>query len=416
MANILLVKLPNASLYKSKNLTILEPLGLEYIASAINRENHNVYLMDMDVVSENELFDCLNWSCLDFVGTTVSTPMVLEARKLVKKVKEADVETKVIIGGGHPTALPKNALNSTGADIAIIGEGENVINEILDNKLTAPIIAGIRINDLDVLSHPDRSLFPREAYKVSYSFGNKGLQKCASVITSRGCPFPCNYCASKTIHGNNVRFRSIFDIVSEIENLISYCEIQSILFLDDCFTLKEDRVIELCNTIIEKKLKFYWWLDTRVDCMSKSLLELMYKAGCRFIVYGVESGSQDVIDRIGKKIKIKDVEEVFKFTHEAGIDTKANFMLGHIDETEDEINESIALAKRLNATRYGFYLVLPLPGSPLYDIAVERDLITKSFDHFKWYDIPVSNISNVSSDKLMYLQRHAYNECKFKEK
>ena len=266
---------------------------------------------------------------------------------------------------------------------------------------------------IDSIKPPRRDLLDRKFYKSSYDFEDKVGIKCASVITSRGCPFPCNYCASKTILGKKVRFRDPKLVADEIEDLIYKQGVGAILFLDDCFTLNEIKVIELCEQIINRGMDFYWWLDTRVDCISEGVLNLMYEAGCRFIVYGVEAGSQAVLDRIGKKIKVDQIKEAFEVTQRVGIDTKANFMLGHIDETYEEIEESISLAKSLNATRYGFYLTLPLPGSKLYEIAKVRDVITKGFDRFKWYDEPVSNISKVSAEDLLLLQKEAYKECEF---
>ncbi len=412
MANIVFIKLPNASLYKNKNLTLLEPLGLEYLISAV-RKYHDVDLVDLDICSPNSLLDIIRIRQPDFIGTTVSTPMVLEAKQVIEGVKRIKSDIKVIIGGGHPSALPEEALDYTGADIAVVGEGEIVLNDILEGRNTNRIVQGIQC-DVDLLDFPARDLTARNKYEVSYSFDSKGLQRCASMITSRGCPFPCNYCASKTIHGAKVRFRDIDSIIMEISELINSYGIQAILFLDDCFTLREDRVIELCDKILERELKFNWWLDTRVDCMSERMLVKMKEAGCGFIVYGVESGSQKVLDRIGKKIKLEDVRKTFKLTHEVGIATKANFMLGHLEETEEDVIQTISLARELKATRYGFYLTLPLPGSPLYDIAVKKGLITKSFDHFKWYDIPVSEISKIEPNRILELQKKAYEECKFK--
>ena len=187
------------------------------------------------------------------------------------------------------------------------------------------------------------------------------MQRCASVITSRGCPFPCNYCASKKILGKAVRYRDAGLVIDEVEDLVSNYDVEAILFLDDCFTLDELRVVEMCEQIIKRGLKFHWWLDTRVDCISEELLNLMYVAGCRFIVYGVESGCQAVLDRIGKKIKVDDIMSAFEMTKRVGIDTKANFMFGHIDETREEIMESINLAKTYRCHKVW---VLPHPPPP----------------------------------------------------
>jgi radical SAM superfamily enzyme YgiQ (UPF0313 family) len=409
MAKILLVKLSNASLYKDKNLTILEPLGLEYIAAAIDDE-HEVQMMDLDYHTQDELQVKLRDFRPDFVGTTVSTPMVLEARHLATIARAILKDVKILIGGGHPSALPEQSLTDTQADIAIVGEGESVINSILIEEYQKTIYYGYAF-DINDLNYPRRDLLPRDKYTSSYFIDGVKQHKCASVITSRGCPFQCNYCASKKILGSKVRYRDPIDIVDEIEHLISEYSIESILFLDDCFTLDKERTRAMCTEILKRDIKINWWLDTRVDTIDESLLQLMYESGCKLIVFGIEGGNQKILDRIGKQTRIPTIKSAFEMAHKAGIDTKANFMLGHLDETEADIMDSISLAKSLNATRYGFYLVLPLPGSKLYDIALERDVIFKDFSKFKWYECAPADISKVHADRLKELQQEAYKIC-----
>ncbi len=421
MANCVLVKLPNARLYKDKNLTLLEPLGLQYIAAFAN--NHNIKIVDLDIVGKSELFKTIDIINPEFIGITVSTPMVKECKELIVEIRAKYPNIKFIVGGGHPSALPLQSLRDTNADYAVRGEGELTFKEILDGA-ELKNINGLAFEDtinlprpyiknLDSLPLPLRYMDNRSSYRVSFDFDGIESQKCASIITSRSCPFNCIYCASKSIFGSKVRFRSISNIISEIEYLVNDLGINTILFVDDCFTLIKSRVENFCNEVIRKNLKFVWWIDTRVDYISEELLRLMKKAGCQFIVFGIESGSQRVIDRIGKKITIDSVIRAFRAAHNVGIYTKANFMLGHLDETEEDIFETINLAKLLKATRYGFYLVLPLPGSELYNIAIKRGCNIGDFGEFLWYGKPVSNISKVSHERLQELQKFAYNENKF---
>lgn len=140
------------------------------------------------------------------------------------------------------------------------------------------------------------------------------------------------------------------------------------------------------------------------------LLVLMKRAGCRLVVYGVEAGSQRILDLIRKQTRVETVRNAFRITKKVGIHAHANFMLGHPTESEEEIFESIRLAKELDPSKVGFYLTLPVPGSELYEMAKSRDLITEDFSEFMWYGKCVSKISAVPPGRLKELQKIAYQE------
>ena len=230
------------------------------------------------------------------------------------------------------------------------------------------------------------------------------------MFISRSCPYRCVYCASKKIFGNKMTFRNVDNIIDELKILKKEYNISYIIFLDDCFTLVRSRIIELCQRMISEDINIKWWIDTRCDKIDKELLEIMKKAGCSNIVFGVESGNQNVLNRIKKNLKIPDIENAFKLTNEVGIESKCNMMIGHLDETEDEIMDSINLSRKLKATKSSFYKVIPLPGSELYEICIERKLITgdeSEFESMAWYKYPPI-ISKVSKERLEELQKLAY--------
>jgi anaerobic magnesium-protoporphyrin IX monomethyl ester cyclase len=427
---VLLIRPSNRKLYETDNPRRDEPLGLEYLASSL-QNGDKVKILDLDILNltTDELREYLIAEGPDYVGITASTPMLVDAKQILGLVKEILPDCKKIIGGAHASSLPLNALQESGADVAVIGEGEESFKEILQGRPYGKI-AGIAfkentesvinpprriINDLDSLAQPAHHLVSRDSYRMSPYFeayfkdGQRPIRS-ASVMTSRSCPFNCIYCASRKIFNAKVRLRSPENVIEELASLYFELGVKAIMFLDDVFTLDKERTIQICQRLIKSRINIKWWIDTRVDLISEGLLMLMKESGCRFIVYGVESGSQRILDMLKKGITVEQVKEAFAMTHRVGIDTKANFMLGHLDETEEEVMQSIKLAKELNPARAGFYLTLPVPGSELYEIAQKRKLINKDFSQFMWYHLPVANLSKIDNVKLKALQRYAYSQ------
>lgn len=426
----MLIRPSNRKLYETNNSRRDEPLGLEYIASAIGN-GHTVKILDLDIINmaTAELKQHLADELPDYVGVTASTPMLIDAKQIFEVVEAVLPGCKKIIGGAHASCLPLNALQESGANVAVIGEGEQSFKEIVEERPYEEI-TGIAFakngeflinplrtpcDDLDSFVNPAHHLLPRDAFRMSPYFDiyfkdkDKPIRS-ASVITSRSCPFSCIYCATKTILGSKIRLRSPQNVIEEIASLYFELGVKAVMFVDDVFTFDKKRTIQICQELIKRKINIKWWIDTRVDLVWPDLLGLMKEAGCRFIAYGVESGSQRILDMLKKGITIEQVKEAFAMTRRAGIDTKANFMLGHLDETEEEVTQSIKLAKELNPARAGFYLTLPVPGSELYEIAQRRKLVNKDFSQFMWYHLPVANLSGVDNSRLKALQRYAYSQ------
>lgn len=428
---ILLIRPSNRKLYETDNPRRDEPLGLEYIASSLEN-GHDVKILDLDILGLNldGLKQYLKQEKPDYIGVTASTPMLVDAKEIFALAKEILPNCKKIIGGAHSSCMPLNALEESLADVAVIGEAEHSFKAIVEDSPCEEILGiafkengkfvvnppPIEKDNLDLLKHPAHHLVPRDSYRMSPYFEGYFRKeekpiRSASVITSRSCPFECIYCASKKIFNTGVRMRSAENVIEEIAILHFELGVKAVMFVDDVFTLDKKHTTQICKMLIERKINVKWWIDTRVDLVSEDLLRLMKEAGCRFIVYGVESGSQRILDMLKKGITLEQVREAFAITHKAGIDTKANFMLGHLDETEQELMQSIKLAKELNPTRAGFYLTLPVPGSQLYEVAKERSLIKKDFSQFMWYHLPVANISKIESARLKALQHYAYKEA-----
>jgi radical SAM superfamily enzyme YgiQ (UPF0313 family) len=220
-------------------------------------------------------------------------------------------------------------------------------------------------DDLDSLPFPGKHLFNIEHYVKSAGeiirFGN--------IITSRGCPFFCTYCSNK-IYGKSVRFRSPENVILEIKNLKEAYGINKFVFLDDCITLKRERMMEICRLMMSGNLNIKWVCITRVDAVDQELLMEMKKAGCIAIDYGIESGIPETLVRVKKGFIIKDVENALKWTDEVGINSMVNFMHGFPWETAEEISRSRDFIKKIKPLVSGIMpsgIVIPFPKTNLYE-------------------------------------------------
>jgi radical SAM superfamily enzyme YgiQ (UPF0313 family) len=376
---------------------ILEPLWAEQLSAYIGNDSYDIFDMNLD--SEYPICNPT------FICISVVTPLLLEVKEIIKECRIKYPNAKIILGGPHISIF--KGQDSLDANYKVVGEGESVFNKIIDGEYPEGIIFSQQIDNLD--SIPFSIRIDRKTYRLNHNINDNIVL--ASVMSSRSCPYQCIYCASKEIFGTKMRYRSPGNVLAELEQLQAI-GVNTVIFIDDCFTLLKDRVHRICDLIIEKGLNIKWWIDTRADTIDEDMLVKMKQAGCSMIVFGVESGNQNVLNRIRKNITLDKIEKAFELTKKVGIETKCNMMLGHLDETREEILDTIAFAKKVNPTKASFYKVIPLPGSPLYQICIDRKLITGDEEEFKtmaWYKSPPI-ISMVSSAELEELQQYAYKE------
>jgi len=428
---ILLIKPSTRRLYGNMyRSAILEPLGLEYIASVLLKKNYDVKILDLEAeqIDDKNLVRILKKDPFDVIGFTMPTPLIREVKHLINVIKSGLPDTTFIVGGPHPSSLPEHSLNYTGADISIVGEGEETVVELmqtLDSEKSLDKVRGIcfknngekttteprpLIDDLDKIPFPARNLLRREQYWHVYTSKKKD-EFYGSIMSTRGCPNQCIFCSSKRIFGSKFRMRSVGNVCDEIEEMIQRFKIKWIYFLDDCFTLNMNRAADICREIIERKLKFKWFAETRVNTVNLELLRLMRKAGCEMITYGIESGDPRVLKVIRKGITVEQVKIAFKNSHKVGIRTRANFMIGHPTETREEILQTITLAKQIKPYDSGFYITLPIPGSKLYEMSLEQGVLEEDdYENLMWYGEPKTTLANVSLRELKELQKRAYRE------
>jgi radical SAM superfamily enzyme YgiQ (UPF0313 family) len=323
--------------------------------------------------------------------------------------------------------MPELTMRNPVFDFGIEGEAEIAMPNLLDaisGNGSAREIGGVlfregdevvrtgpadvmQINDIPL---PLRDVLPNDRY---FDMTTES-RHVSSIMTARGCPYKCSFC-ERYIRGGHYRMRSADSVVTEIEDLVSRYGCSEVVIYDDTFTANKKRTAEICERILERGLTFQWDCRTRVDCVEPELLALMARAGCSRISFGVESASEDVRGVFRKKITIEQVEQAFEWTRAAGIRILGYFMLGAPGETRESIEKTLALSVQLNPDFAYYSVVVPYPGTDLYDDALEKGLLKS--DYWKEYvdsegtlsePVPMFEHDDVTRQYLLSTLRSAY--------
>lgn len=380
---------------------VTPPLGLGYLSSYLKRSGHEVRIIDgLNLsLSNNEIARGCQGAGL--VGVQILSDFYLEAKDLIRELKALGLP--VVIGGAHVSSLALESLKDTGADFAIVGEGERTLLELVEHLESGKPVDNILglvtgkntfqkrpfIQDLDSLPFPDwHEIDPAKCKKAPHGAVIKNFPV-APVTSSRGCPYSCKFCASPNIWERTIRFRSPKNVVDEIEYLVKEFGVREIHFEDDNLTLKKDHIEGICNQILKRGIKISWATPNgvRADTLDSQLVRLMKKSGCYFLVFGIESGNQQILDNINKKTNLAAIERAARIARAEGLVTQGFFIFGLPGETKETIDESIKFAKRIALDRAQFLLLDVLPGTALWDElegAKVADWRRRSYQQVTW--------------------------------
>jgi radical SAM superfamily enzyme YgiQ (UPF0313 family) len=409
----------------------LPSMGLLYLASVVRKNGYKTGVVEASSLGlnyEDALSQILSFSP-DYVGITATTVSIFHAAKLAGKIKEKNKDIKVIIGGPHLTAVPKETMEMfTAFDYAVIGEGEETIVDLLktlDNGGSADNVKGIAyryhqngsvginerrklIDDLDTIPFPSWDIlsdFPKGYHPVAIRCRK---YPAAHLLTSRGCPHKCIFCDTSVFTKKYRAFSSEY-ILEMIKILYTKYGIREILFEDDVFVIFKKRLIEICEGLLKEDLKISWSCLGRANAVKPDILKLMKKAGCWQIGFGIESGDQKILDFANKLITLEQMEEAVRWTKEAGMETKGFFILGFPLETEESIMNTINFSKRIMLDDISVNLMTPFPGSEIYNIADKYGKFNKDWSKMNMLQ-SVFIPNGLSEDKLNF-----YNKKMLKE-
>jgi len=415
----------------SDTYIISPPIGLGYIATAIRKTGVNPHILDcvkerLTLTGFKKFIETFN---ADIVGFQVWSCDALQVKQSLKIIKESNKKTIIIIGGAHPSGDPKGSLEYfTEADFGFRGEGERGITLFIekllgDDSIKLDIIPGLiwrsngkiyynglsLVTDLDSIGIPAWDLIPPSRYPYAPHQGFAKAFPIAPIIITRGCPFDCSFCASHSINGRKVRFRTISHVLEEMALLKNEYGVKEFHIEDDNFTINKYLVKEFCKKLITESIDTYWHCSSgiRLDSLDIDTLRLMKDSGCYTFTVAIESGTNRVLKLMQKNLTVMTVRKQINMMNRAGCKPTGLFMIGFPGETRNEIRKTIKFAKNLDIKRAQFAIFHPMPGSKIWDELKKQGRL-KGLDWSKIKPSEVAYTSEIPAKELKRFQRKAF--------
>jgi len=402
------------------------PLGLALLAAILEHSGHRVSILDgnAEMLGDDDLLRRLEGikavsGTPGWVGITSSTNTFPAAVRVSGFVREIFPDAKIVFGGVHVTVFPEEALAAPTVDFVVRGEGEATLQSLLRDE-PPETISGLSFRGVDRIIHtPDRESFtdlgtlPLPAYHLlpvhlyRPALGSYRRLPAIGIVISRGCPGRCTFCYGHHL-GRVTRYRPVASVVDEILLLQKNWGIREVSFYDDTFTARPGYVVELCEAILAAKIDLTWSCFSRVDFVTEELLRLMKRSGCHQICYGIESGNEEILRAIHKRISLAKARQALVWARRAGIETRTTFMLGSPGETMRTLEQTLRLALELDPDIALFNITTPYPGTEMYAWADEHGyLTTKAWER---YDLsrPVMRLPSLSEEELLRFYRDCY--------
>ncbi len=393
----------------------LPPTDLMYLAAIAEECGFEAKIKDYSLGGEFE--KDLREYRPDYLVANIATPTFLSDIESIKLAKEILPALKTIVKGAPFLTYNTNAIYENQClDYVIMGEAELTLKDILDGVPDNEILGicyrenfqAVKnekrpfIENLDILPFPARHLVDNSIYRRP---DNGKVQ--AIIKVSRGCPFHCFFCLASPVAGTRVRVRSAENIIAEIKECVEKYNIRNFVFWSDIFNFDRNWTIDLCKKLIESKLKITWSSNTRADTMDEEMASFMYKAGCRLVSIGVESGSQRILDNIGKRITLDNIRNTVRILKKNKIKIYNYFVIGLPWETEETVEETVKFAIELDSNFISFYTATPLPGTKYFAYAMMNKLVEGNLDFRNAYYQPVVKSHYLSRERIFELHKQA---------
>lgn len=390
------IQLVQPKAYRHNPLHVYEPLGLGYIAAYLRTKGYSdvdiatvAFQTDEQIISRSKT--------ADVIGFTATSPMMTHGRQLARQIRKVNPSSVIVFGGAHPSVAPASTLEDDSIDFVVRGEGEITFAELVKTLETGEDpkeIDGVsfrigngalyhtkareQIGNLDSIPFPARDLMKQKNFsEKSYAAYKKSS---AWVLSSRGCPFKCTYCASNAIWTRTWRPRSAKNILSEAEDLSRNHGIEHINFADDTFTVNRQRCLEFCDLLMSSQLDITWACNVHAKTVDRELLGIMKQSGCVEIWVGVESGSQKILDELHKGVYLSQIKDVFRNSRDIGIRRHAYLMIGSPSESQETVKATKELVRELDPDYAAVTIFTPYPGSDIYNEAKTRGYVSDNMD------------------------------------
>lgn len=406
---------------------IQPPLGLGYLATSLRKNNFEILIIDANKEHLNvlRLVEQIKRENPSFVGFQFYTSNFKYIKEGLQAVKKINSNIITLVGGPHPSALPEQVFSTLGSclDFAFQGEAEIGLPMLLKGNIHLEKIPGlifrknnqIVVNpphfeqELDRFDYPAWDLLRPETYPEAQHGAFFEKFPIAPIITSRGCPFSCSFCAGKQNTGTIFRKRSVENVIKEMKYLYEIHNIREFHIVDDNFTLDKCFAKEILKEIIKLNLDASFAVPNgiRLDSLDEEILLLMKKAGFYLISAGIESGSDRILRLMNKHLTIKKIKEKISLIKKTSLDLSGFFILGYPDETVREIKKTIKFSLNLGLLRANYFLFLPLPGTPIFEKLRKNKLLEKiDFNRFSFTKPTFTN--KIKKKRLKKLQREAF--------
>lgn len=407
-----------------KTVALRPPIDLLYAAAGFIQGGAECIVKDYPAISKgwDDFKNDIESILPDYVVLSITTPSIeedLKAAEIVSKVsKTIGKKIYTIAKGAHFNILHEETLKKfPSLDIVLRGEYEITCKEIAEGKPLSEIFGiSFRDNNNNIITTPPRDFInnldeipfpPRYLIDNSLYVRPDTMEPQTTIVTNRGCPFNCIFCLANQVAGRKNRRRSPENIIAEIKECIEKYNIKNFLFRSDLFTATKQWTIELCEKIIKEQLNIKWGCNSRVDTIDEELLQVMKKAGCWIIAYGIESGDQNSLDKMNKKTDLLKAENAIRLTHKAGINSSIYLLFGFPWDTNESLQKSVDFACKLNPDFLEIFYVYPFPGTDLYKKVVNENLLKNGEIPKSAYSSPAMPSHSLSIDELTQWRRKA---------
>jgi radical SAM superfamily enzyme YgiQ (UPF0313 family) len=370
------------------------PLGLAYLHSYLESRGNNVHTLALNHIDSemcfNEVSSIIKQFSPKVIGLQILTPNRVSSYRIIEYVHENYPHIKLIVGGIHASIMYRQLLEEYPYITAILGEGEitfaelcesfcnnwdlNDINGIAYNRNNDIIVTNQRtlIEDLDDLPFPKHELF------------FTGNRTCGCILTSRGCPFNCSFCALDVVSRRKVRLRSIENVVDEVEHMVANFPLMTSIWIhDDTFYLDNDRVIAFCDEIIRRRIEIDFICSGRMKPLKKEMIKKLEQANFKMVLFGLESGDNGILRKCHKQITQEDAIKAFKLFSHSPIEVGAFLIVGLPGETIDTVIETANFVKKLQRIKYAYFhniaVLTVYPGTEVYKLAQDAGIIDDGF-------------------------------------
>ncbi len=404
-------------------IAIYVPLGLAYISAYMKQFNHRIEAYDIGAFqyTDEQVEEKMKASDADIFCIGGIIPQYKYIKWLSSIIKKHHPDKTIVVGGGLTNVFPKVVCETTDIDITVFGEAEETMKEIteaLNGNMKFADIKGICYKEkgkvyqnesrppnrnLDSIPFPDYEMFPMDIYLERQCWG-AGPLRSINMVTARGCPYRCNYCASSM--GRKFVFsRTVDNVLQEMEWLKNRFNIEYFYFADETFTYNRKWVEELCQKLIKNNWGVKFGFQSRVDLVDENLFKLLKEAGCITVQYGIESGSNKTLKRINKGYMVDKAQTAVDLTLKYGFNSMASIIIGIPGETIEDMNETMEFCRKNVGMSFFYSYLTPFPTTPMYDemkkagrIPPDEELLLK-YGEFG-YDIAV-NLSDLSKEELV---------------